>query len=299
MEVDLWNSLTVLLKVAFYAGFACAFGSLFQSRLAQRISHTQDWHSANKVIARAALLGSALNLLLVPIWFLVSTGAMAEEGIEGMLDTDMLEMMWQSSIGDTALLRFIGFSILVLLLVIQHKLSSSKKNIWDISYLAGLLILAFSFTLTGHIAEQSFLEQILITTHVFVMAWWFGTLLPLIVACKEYSDEELHDVMHRFGQQAMFMVSALLLAGLYVAIQLVDSFAALFNTSYGQVLLTKLLAVTGVMLIAAYHRFHLVPSLKYENSREKLSKSISIEAVVALVILTITAGLTSLVGPGS
>ena len=128
MEVVLWNSLTVLLKVAFYAGFACVFGSLFQSRLAQRISHTQDWHSANTVIARAALLGSALNLLLVPIWFLVSTGAMAEEGIEGMLDTDMLEMMWQSSIGDTALLRFIGFSILVLLLVIQPKINSSKKK---------------------------------------------------------------------------------------------------------------------------------------------------------------------------
>lgn len=299
MEVALWNSLTVLLKVAFYVGFACAFGSLFQSRLVQHIYHTRDWHSANSVIARAALISSSLNVLLAPVWFLVSTGAMAEEGIEGMLDTDMLEMMWQSSIGDTALLRFIGFSILVLLLVTQHKISSSKKNIWDLSYLAGLLILTFSFTLTGHIAEQSLLEQVLIATHVFIMAWWIGTLLPLIVACKEYSDEELHDVMHRFGQQAMFMVSLLLLAGLYVAIQLVDSFAALFNTGYGQVLLTKLLAVTVIMLIAAYHRFHLVPSLKYENSREKLSKSISIEAVVALVILTITAGLTSLVGPGS
>lgn len=131
------------------------------------------------------------------------------------------------------------------------------------------------------------------------MAWWFGTLLPLIVACKEDSDKELHDVMHRFGQQAMFMVSVLLIAGLYVAIQLVGSFAALLNSGYGQVLLTKLVAVTGIMLIAAYHRFLLVPSLKYENSREKLSKSISIEAVVALAILTITASLTSLVGPES
>ena len=131
------------------------------------------------------------------------------------------------------------------------------------------------------------------------MAWWFGTLLPLIVACKDYSEEELHDVMHRFGQQAMFMVSVLLFAGLIVAIRLVGSFSALFNTGYGQVLLTKLVAVTGIMLIAAYHRFLLVPSLKYENSRKKLSKSISIEAVVALAILTITACLTSLVGPES
>lgn len=299
MEVILWNSLTVLLKVAFYAGFACAFGALFQSRLAQRISHTRDWHRANTIIARAALLGSALNLLLVPIWFLVCTGAMAEEGIEGMLDTDMLEMMWYSSIGDVALLKFIGFSILVALLVIQPKISSNNKLIWDLSYLAGLLILTFSFTLSGHGAELGLLDQILIATHAFVMAWWFGTLLPLIVACKEDSDKELHDVMHRFGQQAMFMVSVLLIAGLYVAIQLVGSFAALLNSGYGQVLLTKLVAVTGIMLIAAYHRFLLVPSLKYENSREKLSKSISIEAVVALAILTITASLTSLVGPES
>jgi putative copper resistance protein D len=51
--------------------------------------------------------------------------------------------------------------------------------------------------------------------------------------------------------------------------------------------------------IAAKHKLKLVPHLKNNDGREALSKSISKEMVVAFGILSVTAGLTSVVGPAN
>jgi putative copper resistance protein D len=51
------------------------------------------------------------------------------------------------------------------------------------------------------------------------------------------------------------------------------------------------------MKIAATHKLKLVPQLKNNDGRKTLSKSISIEMFVAIAILSVTAVLTSIVGP--
>ena len=85
----------------------------------------------------------------------------------------------------------------------------------------------------------------------------------------------------------------------WLSIQLVGSIDALVTTSYGQVLLFKLILVNSILLLAARHKFKLVPALNNSTGREMLSKSISIEIVIALAILLTTSVLTSLVGPES
>ena len=44
------------------------------------------------------------------IWFFANTGSMVEEGIKGALDPDMLAIMWDSSVGNSALLRSLIYS---------------------------------------------------------------------------------------------------------------------------------------------------------------------------------------------
>ena len=128
------------------------------------------------------------------------------------------------------------------------------------------------------------------------MAWWFGALLPLKQACHQLSYAELHLLMESFGKQASFTLSLLLVAGLWLVIQLVGSLDALISSSYGQTLLFKLALVVSILALAAKHKLILVPQLKNSQGREALSKSISIEMVVAFAILSVTAGLTSVVG---
>ena len=164
---------------------------------------------------------------------------------------------------------------------------------------SSLFLLAYTFTLIGHVFELGVFEKVLLMLHVLVMAWWFGALFPLRQACNERNYEQLYSLMDTFGKQASIAVSLLLVAGLWLAFQLVGNVEELFSSSYGQTLLLKLVLVVSILGIAAKHRLKLVPQLKNNDGREALSKSISVEMIVAFAILTVTAGLTSVVGPAN
>ena len=72
---------------------------------------------------------------------------------------------------------------------------------------------------------------------------------------------------------------------------------ALFTTQYGQVMLLKLIFVVSILLIAAYHKCHLVEEVQEEGTCHKLQKSIRNEMLIAVIILAITAVLTCILGP--
>ncbi|GEA11038.1 hypothetical protein KUL49_14130 [Alteromonas sp. KUL49] len=124
-----------------------------------------------------------------------------------------------------------------------------------------------------------------------------GALYPLKRACSHLEARELHSVMEKFGQQASFMVGTLFLAGLGLAYSLLGSLENLVNSRYGQMLIVKLILVSFISMLAVRHKYKLVPNLKRELDSSKLNKSISMEMLIAFLILFITAGLTSIVGP--
>lgn len=294
----IWNTVIVLSKISFYVGFACIAGyTFFRQILGHNESHNNveianlKWTKASVIVA----------LIANVVWFFASTGAMVEEGIQGALDPDMLAIMWDSSVGDGSLLRGLGLALAIFAITsrIKFKYLGLNKYLKQSVLVSSLLTLAYSFTLLGHISELGTIEKGLLILHVLVMAWWFGALLPLKQACHQLSYAELHLLMESFGKQASFTLSLLLVAGLWLVIQLVGSLDALISSSYGQTLLFKLALVVSILALAAKHKLILVPQLKNSQGREALSKSISIEMVVAFAILSVTAGLTSVVGPAN
>jgi putative copper resistance protein D len=298
MEMYIWNTVIVLSKIVFYVGFACIAGYTF---FRQIFEHNESHN--NSVIANIKWIRGSIVIALIAnaIWFFANTGAMAEEGIQGAFDPDILDIMWHSSIGDGTLLRGLGLVLAIFAMTSHIKFksvslsNSIKQSILGLS----LIVLSYTFSLFGHVSELGVFEKVLLMLHVLVMAWWFGALFPLKQACHEQDYEQLYSVMDKFGRQASIAVSLLLVAGLWLAFQLVGTLAALFSSSYGQTLLLKLALVVSILGIAAKHKLKLVPQLKNSDGREALSKSISIEMVVAFAILSVTAGLTSVVGPAN
>ncbi len=298
MEMYIWNTVIVLSKIVFYVGFACIAGYTFFRQIFDHNESHSNSGKANLKWIRASII---VALIANAIWFFASTGAMAEEGIQGAFDPDILDIMWDSSIGDGTLLRGLGL-VLAIFAITSHikfksvALSTSiKQSILGLS----LIVLSYTFSLFGHVSELGVFEKVLLMLHVLVMAWWFGALFPLKQACHEQDYEQLYSVMDKFGRQASIAVCLLLIAGLWLAFQLVGNVEELFSSSYGQTLLLKLALVTSILGIAAKHKLKLVPQLKNNDGREALSKSISIEMVVAFAILSVTAGLTSVVGPAN
>lgn len=298
MEMYIWNTVIVLSKIVFYVGFACIAGYTFFKQVFEQSEPHNNLAIANLKWIRASII---VALIANAIWFFASTGAMVEEGIQGALEPDMLGIIWDSSIGDGTLLRGLGLVLAIFAITshIKFKSVALSNNIKQSLLGLSLLLLSYTFSLFGHVSELEVFEKVLLMLHVLVMAWWFGALFPLKQACHEQDYEQLYSLMDKFGRQASIAVSLLLIAGLWLAFQLVGNVGELFSSSYGQTLLLKLALVTSILGIAAKHKLKLVPQLKNSDGREALSKSISIEMVVAFAILSVTAGLTSVVGPAN
>ncbi|MCF6458037.1 CopD family protein [Pseudoalteromonas sp. MMG024] len=298
MEIYIWNTVIVLSKTTFYIGFACIAGYTFFDRA---YSGNVIENGKERSFSQITILSAFIAFIANAVWFFANTGAMVEEGISGAVDLDMIDIMWDSSIGDTALWRSIGLIGATTVVMFSSRFTERKqsKHVQQALLVICLFVFSYSFTLIGHISDMGVFEKTLLMVHVIVMAWWFGALYPLKKACNTLGRDELYQLMEGFGKQASVMVSLLLVAGLLLAIQLVGDIDALLWSNYGQTILVKLFLVTSILTIAALHKLKLVPNHESHNGREALSKSISIEMVVAFVILFVTSGLTSVVGPAN
>jgi len=295
----IWSTVIVLSKFTFYLGFVCIAGYTFFGHVFEQVAQDQKAYTpipSYLKLPKAAILIAFIGSL---IWFFANTGAMAEEGVSGALDAEMIDIMWDSSIGEVALVRIVGLAIAILAFFLSTYTKSDKltRNLTRIFSLLSLLILSYSFTLLGHVSELGTLEKVTLLFHVLIMAWWMGALLPLRLSCDFLAYGDLYVLMDKFGKQASIMVGLLLVAGLWLTIQLVGRVDALLSSNYGQVLLLKLFVIIGILSLATKHKLKLVPALKKSSERSTLSHSISVEIILALVIFLITATLTSVVGP--
>lgn len=243
-----------------------------------------------------AMVGVILGLMVASMSFLLQVGSFAESGLAGMWDRTYLEILWQSGVGVSYQLRLIGwFGLLILLFVLRLNTKAAKPI--ALLYLLVSLIIAASFTWVGHTAEQAIWVRLALALHLFIAMWWVGFLYPLRQWCQVFPVNTLQLLMHEFGKQASVLVALLLLAGVGVAYTLEQSIENLFFSSHGNILLLKLGGVAAILGLAALHKLRLVPSLTNSQSALALRRSISIEMGIAMLILIITAVLSTLVGP--
>ena len=131
------------------------------------------------------------------------------------------------------------------------------------------------------------------------MAAWAGSLWPLHQSCKALPADSLVTLMENFGKVAVFFVSILIACGVLLLLQLVEPISNLFTTNYGQLLMLKLIFVSGMLLLAAWHKLKLVAELAQHKNAQSLRLSILIETLLVVSVLVTTSVFTTLVGPQS
>ena len=161
----------------------------------------------------------------------------------------------------------------------------------------GGVVAVWSFGHIGHISDRgSAVLDVALTLHLITVAIWIGILTPLQrLARKTATYAEAAKVGHRFGLVASFTVPALIVAGGYMSYTLVGSIAALIQTGYGQALIIKVLLVAILLGLATANKLRFMPRLRAGDptAANHLAKSISIEWLVVVLVLAITAVLTS------
>jgi len=290
-----WSLGVFLNKLFLYIALAMTVGGL------AALFTLSGYEALQNLPIQYLIPGCILGIITASIGFFLQVGSFAEMGIAGMWSHDYLPILWDSGAGQSYRLQLIGWLLVVITAALVW-LKPHISPIYSALALIGVFIIAFSFTLTGHTAEAPWWVRIALILHVVTAMWWIGSLYPLRRACNVLPSSNLQSLMIEFGQQAMILVGLLVVVGIGVAYHLEGSFSNLLFTGHGNILLLKLASVATILFIAAKHKWRLVPGLTGDQAAgtaQTLRRSITVEMIIGLVILLITAALSSLVGPAS
>ena len=266
----------IITKFALYLGVLTATGTVLATRLFQ-LDRTNGLAAA---FASLGLIATILAFLL--------RGANLTGDASGMIDPEMLGLLWATPVGTAFIARVLGLSLLILGLF-------RRVGIW-ISMLGGVIAIG-SFGQIGHISDRGArLLDAALMIHLLAVALWIGILTPLRrLASSGQTYAAAATVGHRFGVLASVTVPGLIVAGVYMSYQLVGSFAALRETDYGQALIVKTLLIGLLLGLAAANKLRFVPALRLGDGTgaRHLAKSIDAEWVIIIAILGTTAVLTT------
>lgn len=280
---DIWGVVAILAKLVLYIGFAGSTGLVVVKCL-----YSELVTPVSLAMKSQALVLAWLSLAATVFGFMLR-GAALTGGVDGMVDPELLGLLWQTSVGDVLVYRLAGA---VLILV---GLSVPRFGLW-IALLGGTLAM-WSFAQIGHVPElESFSVKLLLLLHLLCVAFWVGIFSPLrSMALMPEHLTDAAELGHRFGQTAALVVPTLIGAGLWMAWLLVGNLQGLLFTGYGQALMLKVFLVALLMILAAANKLRFVPAMQSGEAiaAQRLARSIEVEAIVVLAVLATTATLTS------
>ena len=240
-------------------------------------------NDANKIVIFFGFLG-----LISSIIGFALKGANLTGSLYGMLDKDILMLLWTTPVGTSFFYQIFG-----LLLIISGSYVRTY-GLW-ISVFGGIAAI-YSFLQIGHLVDKNnILLSIILIMHLLSVAFWMGILLPLKKLLKTPPRHiEAVKVGQKFGTLAIYFIPILTLAGIIMSYSIVGSFSALVYTKYGQTLLLKIAFFVIVLALGATNKLILIPQLKNKNPQAsvRLINVINIEYLFILLILLVTTILT-------
>ncbi len=274
---DAFGLAAIVTKFALYLGVMTSAGTVMAT-LMFRLERTRG------LAMTFAVLGIVAAILAFSL-----RGANLTGDVSGLTDPEMLKLLWTTPVGTALLLRLVGLGLLI------AGLFMGRVGTW-VSVLGGVIAI-WSFDQVGHVSGlETTLLDLALMLHLLAVALWIGVLTPLKRLASSSSTYALAaDVGHRFGVVASATVPVLIIVGGYMGYQLVGSFTALVGTSYGQAMIIKVLLVGLLLGLAAANKLRFIPALRTGDSAvaNHLSKSISVEWIVILAVLGMTAVLTT------
>ncbi len=270
---------TVAIAVVFGGSIVCGLGIVVFGRR-QRV-----------VIAVAAVIGATAGVLALPL----EVGYTAGRSLSVIADGSAWSSVLDTHIGVAWLVRAIALAATAVFVLSTH--TASRRAWWMPVLSIGLVIAATASAYGGHGAtgRWHYLGVVLTIMHVAAMAVWLGGLALLLVSLGALEREQVR----RFSSIALLAVVGLVISGALQGVRQIGSFDALTSTSYGTLLIRKLLAVVAVVAVAAVARKATHGRLTLSSAsvgaavdptfdRGQLGRAMIVEVVLAAVVVVFT-----------
>jgi putative copper export protein len=278
---------------------SCAFILL----IATRVSHLSgSYLELSAVVPSTRLLArwAAVVLAFAMVARLFAQGFMLGEGeslvIEPLLESTLWGWGWL--VGAAGTLLIAGGLIF----------GRGRRAAWRVTAV-GTIVLALSFSLTGHATSVSSptLHVMFDTIHVMAAGGWLGTLLvvttiglrTVLMLPVERRGRAASELINAFSTFALLCGATLVLTGVVAAWSHLPTVSALWQTEYGQALFRKLVVISLMALVGAFNWLVIKPRLSNPGTISLLRKSAAVELTIGVVVVILTAILVGTSPPDS
>jgi putative copper export protein len=272
--------------LSFIALFQAAGIALFVAMLGHLLSASE---SSLRRIGRAS---AEAAIILVVLHQLLAAANMTGD-FSGLMDASLQLRALQTSAGVANGLRILG------LLVTAIALARSGAG-WRTAGVAGATLVVMSFLITGHTSShlQRWWLAPLLLLHLWVVAFWFGSLWPLYAASSKEIPQVAASMVARFSAIAVRLVPVIAIAGVAMAVTLLPNVSALL-APYGLLLLVKATGFAVLLGLATLNKWRLGPALASGamTAAQLFRRSVMAEYGLICVVLIATAVMTGWFSP--
>lgn len=267
---------------------------------------------AGGAIALAHVLRREKTSIRRPLWLVLAVGGLllalvsvAGIGLEGAQASALgLGSSFKPSLfRDVAGTRFGEVSLvraaLALTFAVISALALRRGHLMPVLawYAVGVgVAIALTPALSGHARVEGTLGVVSDWVHVLAASAWTGSLAFVLLALAFAGGERwavASRVVPRFSTLAVVSVAALLLAGVVSGFLEVRTWSGLWSTTYGQLLLVKVVLVVPLLLLGLFNNRVSVPRLKAGIASAVEKRRFLATAGIELAIVVVVVGVTS------
>jgi len=236
------------------------------------------------------------------VWFWFVTAQMSGQSPWGILDpADLNTVLWQIQFGRLWLGRaVIGAALGVALYFVSRRKTPLPPgpSLLNCLVIGGCLLISLAWA--GHAAagvHHHVLHLLADALHLLIGSIWPAGLIPM--ACFLWridrrnqilpADQDVR-VLQRFSRISLIAVLILVATGFINGWLMVGSWEALITTTYGRLLLSKVVIVGIIIGLGAFNRLYLLPRIQDAPILFRaLRRTVVAESCLALVVLFIVA----------
>ena len=261
---------------------------------------------------RVAVPAWALMVISGACWLALMTGQMSGESLGAIKAAAIATVLGSTVFGQAWSFRALMTLVLALLWVILRR--GPPRGPWlpvlSVGVVCVLLVgLAWAGHANSEVGAHGLIHHTSDATHLLAAGVWLGGLAPLAAVLGGLGAspttreiDKCAEIAVRFGNWAALSVGVLVLSGIANAYYLIPGPGALPATSYGNILLAKLLLFALMLVVASVNRTRLTTAMLANehdgrarvDAVRRLRRNVWVEQAlgVGVVFLVATLGVT-------
>jgi putative copper export protein len=235
--------------------------------------------------SRVLLVASRIGFLLLSLGS-VANLAQTVTNVLGRVDINFIWQYATSTQHGRMIFVRLGLAVILIPLVTLSRWPKTRAVLYS---LAGLGLLTTFSALSHATTMQGTPALFADLIHFSSATLWLGAVL-FSVLHRVWNLPEFETVMKRVSSLALISVGLLVSTGIYASLIHIKTFALLFGTEYGRVLLVKIGVFSIILVLAALNRWYFMPMLLAK--RESFRRVLLLEVCLLVAVLLITGLLT-------